>query len=107
MDVKLPDMDGFDVTRIIKSQRGTGSIPVVLMSSRLDRNHFAFGIQTGAADFLSMPLVLDSMIARLWNILQHRGFIPPAGNDTLNAALRDALSSDTPHSGVRYGAEPR
>lgn len=107
MDVKLPDMDGFDVTRIIKSQRGTGAIPVVLMSARLDRNHFAFGIQTGAADFLSMPVVLDSMIARLWNILQHRGFIPPSGNETLNAALRDALISDTPHSGVRYGADPR
>ena len=88
MDLVLPDMDGFDVTRIIKSQASTSAIPVVLMAGKLDRNKFAFGIQSGATDFLAKPFSHESMIARLWNILQHRGFAPPEGNEALNTALK-------------------
>lgn len=100
MDVQLSDMDGFDVTRVIKSQKKTASVPVVLMSGRLDRNRFAFGIQSGATDFLSKPLALESMIARLWNVLQHRGFVPPQNNETLKAALKIAADK-SPISAIR------
>jgi serine/threonine protein kinase len=98
-DVVLPGMDGFDVTRIVKSQASTTSLPIVLMSTRLDRSHFAFAIQSGATDFLAKPLVLDASVGRLWHILQHHGFVPPADNEALVAAMKKTLpSAATPPS---------
>ena len=103
MDVKLPDMDGFDVTRILKSQPSLEALPIVLMSDRLDRNRFAFGIQSGASDVMGKPIVLEKIVTRMWDILARRGFIPPAWSELLTTSLRDALTSETPSpaSGLR------
>jgi DNA-binding response OmpR family regulator len=77
LDLTLPDMDGFDVTRVIKSQEGSAQVPIVIMTNRLDRSRFAFGIQSGASDLLQKPLALESATLRIWNVLAHRGFVPP------------------------------
>jgi len=62
---------------VIKSQPGSAHLPIVIMTTRLDRSRFAFGIQSGATDLLQKPLALDEATVRIWNVLQHRGFVPP------------------------------
>jgi serine/threonine protein kinase/DNA-binding NarL/FixJ family response regulator len=100
MDIALPGMDGFDVTRVIKAQAATAALPVVLTSARLDRSHFAFAIQTGATDVLAKPLQSEAVVGRLWHILTHHGFQPPAGNELVLAAMKKTLpSAMTPPSG--------
>jgi CheY-like chemotaxis protein len=100
MDIALPGMDGFDVTRVIKAQAATMALPVVLTSARLDRSHFAFAIQTGATDVLAKPLQSEAVVGRLWHILTHHGFQPPAGNEPVLAAMKKTLpSAMTPPSG--------
>ncbi len=100
MDISLPGMDGFDVTRVIKAQPATIALPVVLTSSRLDRSHFAFAIQTGATDVMAKPLQSEAVVGRLWHILTHHGFQPPAGNEPVLAAMKKTLpSAMTPPSG--------
>src|SRR5512143_3088624 len=100
MDISLPGMDGFDVTRVIKAQPATIALPVVLTSSRLDRSHFAFAIQTGATDVMAKPLQSEAVVGRLWHILTHHGFQPPAGNEPVLAAMKKMLpSAMTPPSG--------
>ena len=105
LDLTLPDMDGFDVTRVIKSQPGSAQLPIVIMTTRLDRSRFAFGIQSGATDLLQKPLALESATGRIWNILAHRGFVPPpelmptGRHDVADPRLvsgRPSLRSDTP-----------
>ncbi|HEX7613848.1 MAG TPA: response regulator, partial [Thermoanaerobaculia bacterium] len=93
MDVALPGMDGFDVTRVIKAQASSNALPVVLTSARLDRSHFAFAIQTGATDVLAKPLQSEAVVGRLWHILTHHGFQPPAGNEPVIAAMKKTLPS--------------
>jgi CheY-like chemotaxis protein len=93
MDVALPGMDGFDVTRVIKAQASSNALPVVLTSARLDRSHFAFAIQTGATDVLAKPLQSEAVIGRLWHILTHHGFQPPPGNEPVLAAMKKTLPS--------------
>jgi CheY-like chemotaxis protein len=93
MDVALPGMDGFDVTRVIKAQASSTALPVVLTSARLDRSHFAFAIQTGATDVLAKPLQSEAVVGRLWHILTHHGFQPPAGNEPVLAAMKKTLPS--------------
>jgi serine/threonine protein kinase len=93
MDIGLPGMDGFDVTRVIKAQAATTALPVVLTAARLDRSHFAFAIQTGATDVMAKPLVSEAVVGRLWHILTHHGFQPPAGNEPVIAAMKKTLPS--------------
>jgi len=100
MDVALPGMDGFDVTRVIKAQASSTALPVVLTSARLDRSHFAFAIQTGATDVLAKPLQSEAVVGRLWHIFTHHGFQPPAGNEPVLAAMKKTLpSAMTPPAG--------
>ena len=93
MDVQLPGMDGFDVTRVIKAQPQTAALPVVLTSARLDRSHFAFAIQSGATDVIGKPLLNEAVVGRIWHILTHHGFLPPAGNEPVLAAMKKTLPS--------------
>jgi serine/threonine protein kinase len=91
MDTNLPGMDGFDVTRILRSQPGTTDLPVVLMSARIDRSRFAFAIQSGATDYLLRQTKNETIVGRLWHILEHHGFVPPPENVALITAMRKTL----------------
>jgi eukaryotic-like serine/threonine-protein kinase len=93
MDVQLPGMDGFDVSRVIKAQPQTAALPVVLTTARLDRSHFAFAIQSGATDVIGKPLHNEAVVGRIWHILTHHGFVPPAGNEPVLAAMKKTLPS--------------
>jgi CheY-like chemotaxis protein len=77
MDVSLPGMDGFDVTRVIKSQPNLAALPVVLATDRLERSRYAFGIQSGANEVLVKPLEPARLRERVGQLLQHRGFPLP------------------------------
>jgi serine/threonine protein kinase/CheY-like chemotaxis protein len=77
MDVDLPGMDGFDVTRIIKSRAEFSKLPILLMSPRSDRKLFAFAIQAGAADFVRKPIAPAFLSWRVWQLLARLGYTPP------------------------------
>jgi CheY-like chemotaxis protein len=77
MDVSLPGMDGFDVTRVIKSQPNLAALPVVLAADRLERSRYAFGIQSGANEVLLKPLEPAPLRERVGQMLRHRGFPLP------------------------------
>jgi DNA-binding response OmpR family regulator len=70
-------MDGFDVTRVIKSQPNLAALPVVLAADRLERSHYAFGIQSGANELLQKPLDAAKLRVRVGALLRHRGFLVP------------------------------
>lgn len=78
MDVKMPDVDGFDATRIIKSQKALKELPVILISGVLDRSRLAFAIQAGATDFLAKPLDTKEVVRKVRLLLEQRGFPPTA-----------------------------
>src|SRR5438132_6175003 len=65
LDVMMPDMDGFEVCRRLKSNPATHFIPVVMVTaldSPSDRNH---GLEAGADDFLTKPVSDVVLIARV------------------------------------------
>ena len=65
MDVRLPVMDGFDVTRILRRQPGGRNLPIVLVSSSFDRERMAFGIQAGATEIVKKPITPAEVVSRL------------------------------------------
>jgi serine/threonine protein kinase len=69
MDVLMPGLDGFDTVRVLKSRPERARIPVLFMSGFPEKNRVLFAGQTGAVDFLSKPLDLKSLVAKVTAIL--------------------------------------
>ncbi len=82
MESRLPGMDGFDVTRIIRSRPELSTIPVVLAVPRLDRGQYAFGIQSGVTDMVPSPYTADHLERAVWRLLSANGFSPPLDVET-------------------------
>jgi DNA-binding response OmpR family regulator len=62
LDVMLPDVDGFEVCRQLKSEDATRQIPVVMLTA-LDRDeHRAQGLKCGAVSYLTKPFDPDLLI---------------------------------------------
>ena len=55
LDLMLPDTDGYDVCRRIKSRPETSTIPVVMVTARLADESRALSIQVGADGFIPKP----------------------------------------------------
>src|SRR5687768_8097226 len=54
LDVQMPDMDGFEVAQILKSNKKTREIPVIFASAEKKEHQFVMkGFEEGAVDYLS------------------------------------------------------
>jgi len=69
MDVSLPDMDGFEVTRLLRSQPGTASIPVIALTAHtmeIDRQR---AVAAGCQDYDTKPVDLTRLLAKINAVL--------------------------------------
>jgi two-component system cell cycle response regulator len=65
LDVMMPDMDGFEVCRRLKSNPATHHIPVVMVTALDQPSDRVQGLQAGADDFLTKPVSDIALIARV------------------------------------------
>ncbi len=72
-DIVMPEMDGYDLLRFLKSNPATAAIPVVMMSANDDDAGIARCLELGADDYLAKPLNAVLWQARLRSVLaKHR-----------------------------------
>ena len=55
LDIKMPDMDGFEALAVLKGNKSTAEIPVIFLTSLTDANVEARGFQMGVVDFIHKP----------------------------------------------------
>src|SRR5438105_3614425 len=65
LDVMMPDMDGFEVCRRLKSNPATHFIPVVIVTALDQPSDRVKGLEAGADDFLTKPVSDVALIARV------------------------------------------
>ena len=65
LDVMMPDMDGFEVCRRLKSGMATHHIPVVMVTALDQPSDRVKGLESGADDFLTKPVSDVALIARV------------------------------------------
>lgn len=70
LDLLMPEMDGFEVFRRLKSDLRTAHIPVIFLTGISDRSAEEVGLNMGAADFISKPFRTAVLLARVRNHLQ-------------------------------------
>ena len=71
-DVMMPEMDGIELCRIIKTDRRISHIPVVLLTARAEEEQRLQGYQTGADAYVSKPFRLDILQVRIANLIRQR-----------------------------------
>jgi putative two-component system response regulator len=72
LDIMMPEMDGFETCRQLKTQERTRLIPVILLTALDDAQSRLKGIEAGADDFISRPPNKTELLARTRSLIKVR-----------------------------------
>jgi len=76
LDIFLPDIDGYEVCRRLRSQQRTTQIPVLFLTGKRGRDAKIAGLELGAVDYIVKPFDMPELAARIESILRRSGFRP-------------------------------
>jgi len=69
LDVMMPDMDGFEVTRRIRSQAETLTIPILMFTAKNQVDDKVIGFEAGVDDYLTKPIHPAELVAHVKSLL--------------------------------------
>jgi CheY-like chemotaxis protein/HPt (histidine-containing phosphotransfer) domain-containing protein len=64
LDVMMPEMDGFEVCRRLKSEPSTAQIPVMFITAKDEAEDIVKGLRAGGVDYISKPFQAEVVVAR-------------------------------------------
>src|SRR6476646_11436449 len=67
LDLRLPDMSGFDVCRQIRAK---SIVPIIMITAQTDTHDMVAGLEAGAADYVTKPVVPKELAARIRALLR-------------------------------------
>jgi len=92
-DISMPNMDGIELSRKIKSDKRVSHIPVILLTALTENAYQLQGLETGASDYLTKPFPFEILNIKIRNLV------------LLNQRLRETysrrLSVETPVTAVQ------
>lgn len=65
MDAVMPEMDGFDACRALKTGPNPIIAPIIFMTGLTEKEHILKGLAVGGVDYVTKPIVVEELIARL------------------------------------------
>lgn len=65
LDIVMPQVDGFEICRMLKEKEDTGNIPVIFITGRRDTDSIARGFELGASDYIPKPFSAVELLARI------------------------------------------
>jgi signal transduction histidine kinase len=95
-DVMMPEMSGIDLCKAIKENAGTEAIPVVLVTSKAEREMKIEGLELGADDYVTKPFHPRELLARVRSLVRVRGLQKTLAdrNETLERTLRELKQAE-------------
>jgi DNA-binding response OmpR family regulator len=71
LDLMLPKIDGWEVCRMLRSDKDTADIPVIMLTARTETESVLKGFECGADDYVTKPFSPRELVARVKRILVH------------------------------------
>ena len=101
LDLMLPEVDGIEVCKILRRDRATSGIPIIMLTARAAEMDRVVGLEVGADDSVTKPFSPRELVLRIKKLLARA----PADEDT--ALLRFGhLTIDVPKHEVRVAEQP-
>jgi two-component system, OmpR family, alkaline phosphatase synthesis response regulator PhoP len=72
LDVMMPRLDGYELTRRVRAEESLRSVPVILLTARSQESDVSRGFEVGADDYLKKPFSPDELVARVRAVLGRR-----------------------------------
>jgi DNA-binding response OmpR family regulator len=92
LDVRMPDMTGFELARIIKARKKYANVPIIFLTAHYNEDqHIIEGYTTGAVDYLNKPVnstILRSKVAVFADLYRNRRTL-----EEVNRTLLEEISS--------------
>lgn len=70
LDIRLPDIDGFEVARRLRGDRHTSEIPIIFLTEKRERVDRLQGFEVGADDYITKPFDVQELRLRVRNALK-------------------------------------
>src|SRR5512144_2164069 len=70
LDIRLPDIDGYEVARRLRENRRTQSIPIIFLTEKRDRADRLQGLEIGADDYIPKPFDVQELRLRVRNCIR-------------------------------------
>lgn len=74
LDIRLPDIDGFEVCRRLRQVRRTQNLPVIFLTEKRERHDRLSGLELGAVDYITKPFDVQELRLRVRNVLRRASF---------------------------------
>jgi diguanylate cyclase (GGDEF)-like protein len=88
LDIMMPEMDGYQVCRLLKSDHLTCDIPIIFITSKSNPDHEILGLEIGAADYISKPFCSAIVKLRVRNHIE----LKCAREKLLELSITDGLT---------------
>lgn len=70
LDIRLPDIDGYEVARRMRADRRTSDVPIIFLTEKRDRSDRLQGLEIGADDYITKPFDVQELRLRVRNALK-------------------------------------
>lgn len=111
LDIMMPDMDGYEVCKILKSNPSLQSIPVVMITALFMRKNRIEGLESGADEFLTKPVDKLELLTRVKSLLRikqlHDELVAERDKLDMQNRIRTILTRTTPQFFKRLPAEEK
>jgi DNA-binding response OmpR family regulator len=99
LDIRLPDIDGFEVARRVRTDRRTHEIPIIFLTEKRERVDRLQGLEVGADDYITKPFDVQELRLRVRNALKRvsQGSLTNPVSGLPEGALVDERLSEVVH----------
>ncbi len=80
LDLMLPQVDGLEICRTVRSNEKTAAIPIIMLTARAEESERIVGLELGADDYMAKPFSPSELVARVRALLR-RAHRQPAEPD--------------------------
>ena len=88
LDIMMPNMDGWDTLKAIRTNKNTKYIPVIMITAVSEEHKIVSGLKIGADDYIVKPFVLPNLLARIEAILRRSKWQNESSNNSLDITIK-------------------
>ena len=106
LDWMLPVMSGIEVCRQIRRRPETRTLPVIMVTARVEDSDAVRGLDTGADDYITKPFGIEALLARIRALLRRSGTVPAKGELRFHDIEMDLAAHRVTRNGRRLHLGP-